>query len=102
MKNHLTLVAIGMAACAISASGQTLPVAPETAGLMPKTATGWINGTNGINNFSSEALSMDMANNGHVIIGWEDDAEGTINHFLGVWTMVDGNGNMITPMTVQT
>jgi hypothetical protein len=42
-----------------------------------------------------------MANNGHVLVGWEDDGT-DINHFLGVWTLLDGNGNLITPMTVQT
>ena len=98
--NTLRHLAVAMASCAISASA-ALPVPPESTGLLPRTATGWINGTNGLNNFGSESLSVDIVNNGNVIVGWEDDGS-DINSFLGVWTLLDSNGNMITPMTVQT
>ena len=90
-----------MGACAFSASA-ALPGAPELNGLTPKTATGWINGTNGVHNPDKcESLSVDIVNNGNVIVGWENDG-GDINSFLGVWTLLDPNGKMITPQTLQT
>ena len=54
------------------------PVRPRTNGLTPTTATAYVNGTNlyAINNFGMESLSLDMARNGNVIIGWEDDGDG--------------------------
>ena len=63
---------------ALSAAAQTLPGAPEDNGLTPTTATAYVNGTNlyAINNFGVESLSLDMARNGNVIIGWEDDGDG--------------------------
>ncbi len=67
----------------------------------PATTTFFVNGTNGVNNGNTEALSVDLVNNGNTIVGWEDDGA-DLNHFLGVWTMLDPNGNLITPMTVQT
>ncbi len=102
MKTSSFLLVAALTSCVFSAAAQTLPGAPEYSGLTPKTATAYVNGTNGINNFGTESLSVDIVNNGNVIVGWEDDNEGTINHFLGVWTLLDPNGNMITPPTVQT
>lgn len=99
MKHLLLTLAVGIAASAISASAQTLPGTPEDNGLKPKTATSYINGTNTLNNFSSEALSIDIANNGNLIFGWEDDGNG-IDDTESMWTLADPNGNLITPPTV--
>src|SRR5947199_6653066 len=101
MKNYVTPLAVIMAVCVLSASGQTLPGAPENNGLTPKTATLYINGTNAysINNFHPESLSIDIANNGNMIVGWEDDGS-DLQDIVSVWTLLGPNGALITPPTV--
>ena len=80
-----------MAACVISASAQQLPGAPDTNGLTPRTATIYINGTNGPNFASTESIGVAIANNGNVMVGWEDgDA---------VWTLFDADGNWLLSRT---
>jgi hypothetical protein len=99
--SHLLLTA-ALTACALSAvAQQVLPGAPELNGLIPKTGTGYVNGTNAysINNHGSEALSVDIANNGNVIVGWEDDGSGLAD-IESVWTLLDPLGQLITPPTV--
>jgi hypothetical protein len=99
MKSLLIPLAAMVAAGALSASAQVLPGAPETNGLTPKTITGYVNGTNTINNAGTESLSIDIASNGNLIIGWEDDGDG-LSDIESVWTLLDPNGNLITPQTV--
>lgn len=102
LRSLISFVA-GMASLwAISAFAQApLPGAPETNGLSPKSATAYLNGINGINNNKTEHLSIDIAKNGNVVVAWEDDGNG-ITDFEAVWTLLDPNGNMITPMTEHT
>ena len=100
MKYKVMSVAAMMAACAFS-NAQTMPGSPESNGLPPKTETTYINGNGDINNFSTEHLTLDIAGNGNVIVGWEDDGSG-ISDIEAVWTMLDPSGVMITPMTLQT
>jgi hypothetical protein len=59
----------------------------------PKTVTSYVNGTNTINNSSSEALTVDIASNGNIIFGWEDDGDG-ITDTESMWTLVDPIGNL--------
>jgi len=79
-------------------ASSALPGAPEKNGLTPKTATSYVNGTNGVNNLSTEALGVAIASNGNIIVGWEDDGS-DIDDIEAVWTMFDSNGNGITPKT---
>jgi hypothetical protein len=99
MKRFLISIAAIMAVAVSSTTAQVLPGAPETNGVTPKTVTSYVNGTNTINNFSSEALTIDIANNGNIIVGWEDDGDGIIDT-ESMWTLLDPNGNLITPQTV--
>lgn len=101
MKYAILLSAAVAAAIVLPGSAQTLPGAPENNGLTPKTATGFVNGTNSysINNFGTESLSIDIANNGNMIVGWEDDGGG-LQDIESVWTLLDSNGNLITSPTV--
>lgn len=78
---------------------QTEPGKPEDNGLTPKTATFYINTPDTINNSSTESLGVAIANNGNILIGWEDDGDG-VTDLEAVWTMFDANGVSITPDTV--
>src|SRR2546425_1023069 len=71
-----------------------------TSGLIPKTPTFYVN-TNSANNYAAESHGVAIAANGNVLIGWEDDGT-EIYDFEAAWTLFDGNGNMLTPPTVQT
>jgi len=73
---------------------------PVTSGLIPKTTTFYVN-TNYYNNYGGESPGIDMAANGNVIIGWEDDGSG-IYDFESAWSVFDANGVLLTPQTVQT
>ena len=101
MRYQFLSAAAAAVACVFTASAQVLPGAPETNGVTPKTATAYVNGANTVNNLSTESLSIDLAGNGNLIVGWEDDGS-DINSLLGVWTLLDPNGVMITPQTVMT
>ncbi len=89
----------------LAAWAQTLPGAPEDNGLTPKTDTIYVNRKtfeiDQINNGNTESLGVAIANNGNVIVGWEDDGDGVAN--LGaVWTIYDAAGNPVTPETETT
>src|SRR5204863_7191711 len=79
MKNPLLLASAIMAG-AFTASSAALPGAPEANGLAPKTATLFVNGTNNINNGTTEALGVGIAGNGNVLVGWEDDGPDITNY----------------------
>ncbi|HOJ61018.1 MAG TPA: hypothetical protein PK878_12090 [bacterium] len=81
------------------AQAPEFPGMPEDNGLTPRTSTLYINTPDTINNSSTESLGAAIANNGNIIIGWEDDGDG-VRDLEAVWTMFDGNGVSITPDTV--
>ncbi|MCX6916706.1 MAG: hypothetical protein NT167_27290, partial [Verrucomicrobia bacterium] len=56
----------------------------------------WINLTS-----TTEHPGVDIAANGNILIGWENDGT-PITDFEACWTMYDSQGNSITPLTVQT
>src|SRR5436190_3820157 len=87
----LTVLAVGVCVC----RGDIV-----TGGLIPKTPTFYVN-TNYFNNGGGEAPGVDIAANGNVIIGWEDDG-GAISDFESVFSVFNANGGLITPQTVIT
>ncbi|MEW6238016.1 MAG: hypothetical protein AB1656_21720 [Candidatus Omnitrophota bacterium] len=78
-----------------------LPGLPEENGLTPLSKTIYINvgGPDALNNGGTESLGVAIANNGNVIVGWEDDGDGPLKDLEAVWTMFDGAGQWITPET---
>lgn len=76
-----------------------LPGLPEDNGLTPVSETIYINLPSIHNNGSTESLGIAIANNGNVIVGWEDDGEGPLADTEAVWTLFDSKGNSITPET---
>jgi len=99
MKYASILAAALVATVALPVAAQTLPGAPETNGLSPKTATFYINTpTNGVNNGGSEAPGIGIANNGNILVAWEDDGA-DIADIEAVWTMFNAEGNWLTPPT---
>lgn len=82
-------------------AAQNVPVAPEAAGLSPKTSTLFINLPSILNNDSTESLGVAVGQNGNVMVGWEDDGSG-ITDAEAVWTLLDATGASITTNTVQT
>ncbi len=104
MKTQNILYPLAALGCAV-AWGQAIPGAPQDNGLTPKTDTIYINRKtleiDEINNGNTESLGVAIANNGNVIIGWEDDGDGVAN--LGaVWTIYDSAGALVTPPTETT
>src|SRR5262245_30022235 len=89
------LTSILLFAVASLAQGQTV-----TSGLIPKTSTFYVN-TNYYNNGGGESPGVDIAANGNVIIGWEDDGSG-IYDFESAWSVFSANGLRLTPQTVIT
>lgn len=73
----------------------TLPGKPEDNGLRPVSETIYINTPEILNNTQTESLGVAIAQNGNVIVGWEDDGEG-LNNLAAVWTLLDRDGRMIT------
>lgn len=56
---------------------QKKPGLPENNGLLPKTATFYVNAAaDDVNNNRTESLGVAIASNGNVLIGWEDDGAG--------------------------
>ena len=102
---HLVLASLLVGTTA--ALAQTPPGVPEDSAVMPKTGTTYVNRktfeiTN-INNGGTESLGVGIANNGNVIVGWEDDDPNEGIHYLGaVWTMFDSAGVSMTPETEVT
>lgn len=118
MKYSLLPTAVVFIAGVLSASAAALPGAPEANGLVPQTATLYINGTNqfirihgvnyGLNNNNTESLGVGIASSGNVLVAWEDDNDNTAvngdleafgTDFEAAWTMFDSQGNSITPQT---
>ena len=73
---------------------QTEPGKPEDNGLTPKTATFYINTPDTINNSSTESLGVAIANNGNILIGWEDDGDGWFD-YEAVWVVYKQDGTPI-------
>ncbi|MBI2926530.1 MAG: hypothetical protein HYY24_12615 [Verrucomicrobia bacterium] len=74
------------------------PGKPEDNGLPPKTDTFYINTPDTINNTKTESLGVAIANNGNVIIGWEDDGA-DLADLEAVWTLFNSSGTSLTPDT---
>jgi hypothetical protein len=71
---------------------------PENNGLTPVSGTFYVNTNdmlNNVNNGRLESLGVAIANNGNVLIGWEDDGSG-LTDLEAVWTLFDGAGNLLT------
>ncbi len=89
------------------AFAQTAPGAPLDNALTPKTDTLYVNGqvnaSDLFNNGNTESLGVAVANNGNVIVGWEDDLASwqtsPLFDFEAVWTVFDSAGTWITPDT---
>ncbi|HPA47077.1 MAG TPA: hypothetical protein PK395_15030, partial [bacterium] len=60
------------------AQGEYVPVAPETAGLVPKTGTvdmnAWAPDADPPNNGSVESIGIGIGSGGNIIVAWEDDS----------------------------
>jgi hypothetical protein len=57
--------------------------------------------TNQVVNFSLETGDISIGANGHVLLAWEDDGGG-LTDWEAIWTMYDGQGNLITPAVTIT
>ena len=81
-----------------------LPGTPENNGLSPKTETIFVNTPDTVNNGNTESLGVAIADNGNVIVGWEDDHEDdlSLQYIAAAWTLYDSTGAPITPPTEQT
>ena len=76
-----------------------VPGLPEDAGLTPVTGRIFINQPDTLNNGNTESIGVAIANNGNIIVGWEDDGDGALYDLESVWTLFDAQGNWITPET---
>ena len=78
---------------------QATPGAPEDNGITPKADTVYINvPPDWHNNGELESMGVAIANNGNVLVGWEDDGDG-MTDLEGVWTLLSSSGTPITPAT---
>ena len=93
MKAKVTSIMILAAALAQSATAQNKQAGnPEDNGLLPKTDTFYINvPPDNLNNGKLESLGVSIANNGNVIVGWEDDGD-AIMDWEAVWVLLDPVG----------
>jgi len=97
MKAHITSITVLAFALAQMATAQTKqPGNPEDNGLLPKTDTFYINvPPDNLNNGKVESLGVAIANNGNVIVGWEDDGDG-VTDFEAVWMLFDPAGKTLS------
>ncbi len=101
----LTMMAV--AASPATGLAQTAPGAPLDNAMTPKTDTTYVNGqlnaSDLFNNAKTESLGVAVANNGNVLVGWEDDLAtwqtSPLLDFEAVWTLFDSAGTWITPDT---
>lgn len=98
MRVLTTLPCLGVALLAAQVFGQTLPGTPEDNGLKPVTETLYINTPDTINNGSTESIGIAIAQNGNILVGWEDDGE-ALSDLAAVWTLFDRDGKHLTPET---
>src|SRR4051812_19978025 len=97
----LCTMAAALALCVSWSAAQSVPVAPDDAGLAPKTPTLFINLPSILNNDNTESLGVAVGQNGNVMVGWEDDGDG-LTDAEGVWTLLDSTGANLIPDTTQT
>jgi hypothetical protein len=101
MNTRKLLLSAALLALVSSAVAQSLTGKPEDNKLAARTGTFYVNPApvttppDNLNNGSTESLGVAIANNGNVIIGWEDDGDG-LTDFESVWTLYDPAGNAIT------
>ncbi|HXJ61328.1 MAG TPA: hypothetical protein VNU68_32190, partial [Verrucomicrobiae bacterium] len=77
------------------------PGAPEANGLIPRSATIYVNPADStINNNAVGSAGVAIGNDGNVIIGWGDAVQTSpltlVGLQRGVWTLYDINGNSLT------
>jgi len=92
-------VLITMAAAAWTCQAQ--PATPAQCGFAAVTGTFYVNTNAAWYNGAAEHPGVDIAANGNILFGWEDDGS-VINDHEAVWTLHDSTGNLITPLTLQT
>lgn len=104
MKRTLLVGAVLMIGAVAGGLAQVLPGAPEDNGLNPKSATFYVNSRETIwdmvNNANTESLGVAIAQNGNVVVGWEDDGD-LLTDLEAVWTIFDSGGGWVTPDTGQ-
>ena len=98
MNIRTVILAVITAVSCQSIRAQVIPVPPESSGLQPRSTTVYINNLDTLNNFSTEAVGVAIADNGNVLVGWEDDGDG-LDDLGAVWTLLDPAGQSITPIT---
>mgnify|MGYP006967017177 FL=1 len=98
MNIRTVILAVITAVGCQSISAQVIPVPPESSGLQPRSTTVYLNNLDTLNNFNTEAVGVAIADNGNVLVGWEDDGEG-LDDLRAVWTLLDPAGQSITPVT---
>jgi hypothetical protein len=101
MKTKLISTMGALLGCAAltSHAQSALPGAPDDNGVTPKGPTTYINvPPDFVNNGQLESLGVAIANNGNIIVGWEDDGDG-ISDLEGVWTLLNSSGEPITQET---
>ncbi|HAB17032.1 MAG TPA: hypothetical protein DCE44_11340, partial [Verrucomicrobiales bacterium] len=77
------------------------PGPPEANGLAPASETFYVNTSPNLNNGSTESLGVAIAQNGNVLVGWEDDGDG-LSDLEAVWTLYGPAGESLTPETLIT
>ena len=94
---HLGLVVLTVA-IVVPVWAQEPPGSAESAGLVPKTSTiyvnAWAGDTDPRNNGSTESTGVAIASNGNIIVGWEDDGD-DIFDYESVWTLFGPDGKAI-------
>jgi len=93
-------LALALAASSTPALGQAVKGTLEGNRLEARTSTFYVNTTATINNNKTESLGVAIANNGNVIIGWEDDGA-DLTDLESVWTLYSPGGGPLTPDTEQ-
>lgn len=102
MNAHHILLAVLAAVTAPAIRAQFVPGLPEQNGLNPKTATIYIHSPETLfNNDLEQSLGVAIADNGNVIVGWEDDGpdDTQVTYMSAVWTLFNSSGNSIVPDT---
>src|SRR3954453_4855157 len=94
MKNQGKIIAGILFGCWAATMHAAAPGAPEDNGLTPKADTvyinvppDWHNNSTTDNTHNMESMGIAIANNGNIIVGWEDDGDG-ITDLEGVWTLL--------------
>ncbi len=83
------------------AQGEYVPVAPETAGLVPKTGTvdmnAWAPDADPPNNGSVESIGIGIGSGGNIIVAWEDDSgdDTSYTYWGAAWVIYKQDGTAV-------